>query len=211
LLDALLIGPALADTRAEIAAFVALLMPAAICNGLTQTVLKLCAPGVPDLYQGTELQDLSLVDPDNRRPVDYARRVRLLAQDAAGIGDPDALKQRIIAMLLRFRHETPALFRESSYRPLEVVGDGSDQVIAFARMHDDDAMVALCLRCVSGAVSADLRLQPGALSAAHIELPIGYSWRNRLVARPVSVDGTRLRVPDAFRDLPVAVLLGERV
>jgi (1->4)-alpha-D-glucan 1-alpha-D-glucosylmutase len=210
LLGAILTGPALAGLRTEIAAFVALLMPAAICNGLTQTVLRLCAPGVPDIYQGTEFQDLSLVDPDNRRPVDYARRARLLARDAPGAADPDALKQRIIATLLRFRREEPALFREGSYRPLEVVGEGSGHIIAFARMHDPSAMVALCPRCISGAVSDDLRLRPGELSATRVELPAGYTWRNRLVAHPVSADGTGARVADAFHDLPVAVLHGTK-
>ncbi len=82
LLDAILTGAALADLRVEITTVLDGLMPAAICNGLTQTVLRLCTPGVPDVYQGAELQELTLVDPDNRRPVDYARRARLLAQDA---------------------------------------------------------------------------------------------------------------------------------
>jgi malto-oligosyltrehalose synthase len=210
MLDAILTGPALADLRAEIAAFVAGLMPAAICNGLTQTVLRLCVPGVPDVYQGTEFQDLSLVDPDNRRPVDYARRARLLAQDLAGVADPDALKQHVIATLLRFRSKQPSLFREGSYRPLKIVGEGSDHIIAFARIHNVGAIVALCPRWMSGAVSRELRLRSGALSDTQVELPAGYAWRNLLVASPVSADGTRLRVPDAFRDLPVAVLHGTK-
>jgi (1->4)-alpha-D-glucan 1-alpha-D-glucosylmutase len=210
MLHAILTGRALADLRAEIAAFVAELMPAAICNGLTQTVLRLCVPGVPDVYQGTEFLDLSLVDPDNRRPVDYARRARLLAQDLARVADPDALKQNVIATLLRFRREQPSLFREGSYRPLKVVGEGSDRIIAFARIHDVGALVALCPRWMSGTISGELRLRSGALSDTQVELPAGYAWRNLLVASPVSSDGTGLRVPAAFRDLPVAVLHGKR-
>ena len=210
LLDAMLTGPALADLRVEITAFVDGLMPAAICNGLTQTVLRLCTPGVPDIYQGAELQDLSLVDPDNRRPVDYARRARLLAQDVGRVADPDALKQHVIATLLRFRREEPGLFREGSYRPLKVVGGGSDHIIAFARMHDAGAVVALCPRWMSGAMSGDLHLRPGVLSGTCVDLPAGHTWRNLLVAGRVCTDGTALRVRDAFCDLPVAVLHGRK-
>jgi malto-oligosyltrehalose synthase len=210
LLDAILTGPALADIRAEIAAFVALLMPAALCNSLAQTVLRLCAPGVPDIYQGTELLDLSLVDPDNRRSIDYVQRARLLALETAPTKGPDALKQRIIAKLLHFRREAPALFREGSYRPLKVTGKASDHIIAFARLHDESALVALCPRHIAGVVSDNLRLLPGALSATHIELPAGYTWRNRLSARQVATDAKGMRATDAFHDLPVAVLHGNK-
>jgi (1->4)-alpha-D-glucan 1-alpha-D-glucosylmutase len=210
LLDTVLMGPAQAQMRAEIATFVALLMPAAICNGLTQTVLRLCAPGVPDIYQGTEFQDLSLVDPDNRRPVDYAQRARLLTREPDAAGS-DALKQRVIATLLGIRRKDPSLFQRGSYQPLSVLGAGTDQIIAFARMHNDSALVALCPRCVSGAVGSDLHLRPGALAGSVVELPVGYTWRHELAARPAHTDGVRLCVADAFRDLPVAVLHGKKV
>ncbi len=210
LLEIILTAPAQANLRVEIKTFIDRLMPAAICNGLTQTVLRLCAPGVPDIYQGAELQDLSLVDPDNRRPVDYGRRERLLAQDDATAADPDALKQRVIATLLRFRRQQPDLFQDGSYRPLKVVGGCGDHIIAFARMHDAAAVVVLCSRRMSGALSNDLHLRCGVLSRTHIELPAGHAWRSLLDARPLCMDGTVLRARDAFRDLPVAVLHGQK-
>ena len=111
--------------------------PAGAVNGLAQTLLKLTVPGVPDIYQGTEFWDFSLVDPDNRRPVDFAR-----ARPQARRGPPEDLaqtwrdgriKQALIARTLALRRSTPELFAEGSYEPLEVRGTFADHVIAFAR------------------------------------------------------------------------------
>ena len=131
---------------------------------ITQTVLKLTAPGVPDFYQGTELLDLSLVDPDNRRPVDYDRRAALLDEFDGLLDAPEAdairglideqderVKLYLTARLLRLRHAAPDLF-DGGYRALEVEGDGSEYWIAFARETDggeadaDDALVVLVPR-----------------------------------------------------------------
>jgi (1->4)-alpha-D-glucan 1-alpha-D-glucosylmutase len=131
---------------------------------ITQTVLKLTAPGVPDFYQGTELLDLSLVDPDNRRPVDYDRRAALLNEFDGLLDAPEAdavrglidaqderVKLYLTARLLRLRHAAPDLF-DGGYRALEVEGDGSEYWIAFARETDggeadaDDALVVLVPR-----------------------------------------------------------------
>jgi (1->4)-alpha-D-glucan 1-alpha-D-glucosylmutase len=124
---AALVDAYLADARfvAEVTAFVADLTPTAEANTLVQTVLRYTLPGVPDLYQGTELADLSLVDPDNRRPVDYAARQALLGSDTA------PAKFRLIADLLALRRAEPALFANGDYVPVEV--DGSDRVLAFTR------------------------------------------------------------------------------
>lgn len=112
-------------------------------NSLAQLVLKLTSPGVPDLYQGTELLDLSLVDPDNRRPVDYARRAALL--DELEDAPPDApraaawqdegderLKLHALATLLRFRRDRPEAFA-GDYRPLPAEGAGAEHLLAYAR------------------------------------------------------------------------------
>ncbi|MEE8611380.1 MAG: malto-oligosyltrehalose synthase [Sphingomonas aquatilis] len=117
----------LADPRfvAEVTAFVADLAPVADANTLIQTLLRYTVPGVPDLYQGTELADLSLVDPDNRRPVDYAQRQALF--DAP---QPPA-KFRLIADLLAQRRAEPALFADGDYRAAQV--EGSDRILAFSR------------------------------------------------------------------------------
>ena len=114
----------------DIAAFVERIAAAGAVNGLSQTVLKLTSPGVPDLYQGTEYWDFSLVDPDNRRPVDFAARAASLAEDA----DPVALlaqwrdgrvKQAVIARALRLRKAAPGLFTHGTYVPLKIEGAGA--------------------------------------------------------------------------------------
>ena len=96
-------------------------------NSLVQTALKLTCPGVPDLYQGTELWDLSLVDPDNRRPVDYDERRRVLAEGTSS-------KLSLVRTLLHLRRARPELFDvDAGYEPLAVEGPDAERVVAFAR------------------------------------------------------------------------------
>ena len=127
--SAALVDAYLADPRfvAEVTAFLADIAPIADANTLIQTLLRYTLPGVPDLYQGTELTDLSLVDPDNRRPVDYAAREALLGTDDA------PPKLRLIADLLAHRRAAPDLFADGDYRPAQV--EGSDRILAFTRAH----------------------------------------------------------------------------
>ena len=121
-------------------------------NSLSQTLLKLASPGVPDTYQGTELWDFSLVDPDNRRPVDYDRRREMLAElqasESAG-GDLRELARELVAakedgriklyvthLTLQCRRENPGLFTDGAYVPLEAEGPRKDHVFGFARGKD---------------------------------------------------------------------------
>ena len=125
-------------------------------NSLTQTVLKLTVPGVPDIYQGCESWDYSLVDPDNRRPVDYAHRKEMLATlDGA---DPRALlaswtdgrvKLFVVRALLHYRREHAELFRQGSYRALAVTGKFADNVVAFAREHEGASVLVVVPRVSS--------------------------------------------------------------
>ncbi len=137
-------------------------------NSLAQTLLKLTAPGVPDIYQGTEMLDFSLVDPDNRRPVDFAQRAAALKQ-ALGQGeapngrphangaseatsDDDAAKLALVARTLAFRHAHEALFKTGEYVPLEVVGAKREHVVAFARREGGDVVLVVVPRLVAGLV-----------------------------------------------------------
>ncbi len=110
-------------------------------------------PGVPDFYQGTEFWDFSLVDPDNRRPVDFATRATSL--DDAPLDSltrnwrDGRIKQALIARTLALRRACPALFGDGSYEPLEVRGAFADRVIAFARRRGDDMVVAIVPRAAS--------------------------------------------------------------
>ncbi|KAJ9430015.1 (1-_4)-alpha-D-glucan 1-alpha-D-glucosylmutase [Candidatus Pantoea symbiotica] len=125
---------------------------AGLINSLTQTVIKLTAPGVPDIYQGSEALDFSLVDPDNRRTPDFD----LLEQQLEESESPDfndaqnwlsgKLKQEVIARLLHLRRDYPQLFRVGDYQPLQVSGEHQEKVIAFARQDSDHALLVILPR-----------------------------------------------------------------
>lgn len=139
----LLTGAQGAAFRDEFAAFMRDLAAPAMANTLVQTALHLLAPGVPDIYQGCELLDLSMVDPDNRRPVDYQRRRDLLA---SGSGEGEATKLRLVAELLALRRRSTAV-RDGGYQPLVVTGEHAAKVLAFARVKDEERVVcAVALR-----------------------------------------------------------------
>lgn len=130
-LAAALVGPAANPhfTR-DFASFMKDLAPAANANAIAQTVLHYLVPGVPDLYQGAELPDHSMVDPDNRRPVDFARRADLLRRAPAGWAEGG--KVAVIARLLALRNQRPGLFA-GSYLPLAVTGERRGHLVAFSR------------------------------------------------------------------------------
>jgi (1->4)-alpha-D-glucan 1-alpha-D-glucosylmutase len=140
--------------------------PPGAINGLAQAVLKYTAPGVPDLYQGTELWDLSLVDPDNRRPVDYDTRIAAFVQ--AGAGDLRGLlpgwrdgriKLALIAALLAARRRRPELFAGGSYAPVEAAGPAAQRLLAFIRRHGEQALLVVVPRLSAHAVTDEATLQ----------------------------------------------------
>src|SRR5271154_61213 len=191
----------------ELQQFVARVQDAGRVNSLVQTLLKCTAPGVPDLYQGTELWDLSLVDPDNRRPVDYALRKRLLCElkrmkveDVAAQGmlraDEGLPKMWTIHRALELRRERPECFGpEAEYTPLEVDGDKHDHVIAYLRGED----------VVTAVPRLTLKLD-GAWKDTIVVLPKG-KWRNRLTSG--SVEGGVITMRLLLKDFPLALLVRE--
>jgi (1->4)-alpha-D-glucan 1-alpha-D-glucosylmutase len=136
-------------------------------NSLSQTLLKLTCPGVPDIYQGTELWDFSLVDPDNRRPVDYAHRQQLFddlhrwgsAPDALCVGrlletpEDGRLKLYLIWRTLCFRREHPDLFQQGEYQPLAVAGAKANHVVAFERKYEGLTALVIAPRLVAGLIN----------------------------------------------------------
>jgi (1->4)-alpha-D-glucan 1-alpha-D-glucosylmutase len=143
------------DNRAFLADFADTLRPfirAGLVNSLSQTIIKLTAPGVPDIYQGSEGLDLSLVDPDNRREPDFDRLQERLSEktnltsDDAEEWQAGRLKQHIIAALLRLRQELPNLFRSGEYIPLVASGEGCENLIAFARADANNAVIVIVRR-----------------------------------------------------------------
>jgi (1->4)-alpha-D-glucan 1-alpha-D-glucosylmutase len=165
----------------DIARFARRIGPAGAANGLAQTLLKLTAPGVPDIYQGTDYWDLSLVDPDNRRPVDFTARMASLesgAFDALVANWQDGrIKQAVIARALAVRRATPRLFAEGSYVPIDLEGPLARHVIAFARVLDDQIAITVVCRLTFGLLGDD------SLSIQRLR------W-----------SGTRLRLPSQCRD-----------
>jgi (1->4)-alpha-D-glucan 1-alpha-D-glucosylmutase len=141
--------------RAALAKTVNSIAAAGALNGLAQTLLRMTVPGVPDLYQGNEFWDFSLVDPDNRRPVDYAAREQALhapfaVEELLANWRDGRIKQALIAQVLRLRAEHAGLFRRGSYQALEVLGSQAHNVLAFAREHEGQrAIVIVPVRCAT--------------------------------------------------------------
>ncbi len=182
---------------------------AGMVNSLTQTVLKLTVPGVPDIYQGCEIWDYSLVDPDNRRPVDYAHRKQLLASlDGA---DPRALlaswtdgrvKLFVVRTLLHYRREHAELFRQGSYRALSVTGKFADNVVAFVREHEGASVLVVVPRVSSRVGGPPLGK---AWEDTTVVLPEGGSaWRDLFTGRKPGGD---LAVSNLLAEFPCAVLV----
>ena len=173
-------------------------------NSLSQITLKATIPGVPDFYQGTELWDFSLVDPDNRRPVDFTARAAALAKletpDWPGLTQnwsDGRIKLAWTRHLLRLRTEFAVVFAEGDYRPLEVTGRHRDHVIAFARRHGDDAAI----------VALGKTMAP--LTDGGRVWPRPEAWDGALVTTGYSlegVDGDQLALSDVFKRLPAALL-----
>jgi (1->4)-alpha-D-glucan 1-alpha-D-glucosylmutase len=196
---------------AEVQAFVAGIAAAGAVNGLAQAVLKLTIPGVPDVYQGTESWDSSLVDPDNRRPVDYAARAADLEAmrdggydlEAAAATWPDGrIKLAVVARLLAARAADPDLFEAGTYQPLEAEGAGAAQVLAFARRLDDRALVVAVPRLAAGRVTGEgLALDWGDTS---LVLP-GPAEADLLSGR-ADVGATRIALAEIAPRLPVVVI-----
>ena len=196
----------------ELAEFVGRIAPAAVLNSLVQCVLRCTTPGVPDLYQGAEFWDLSLVDPDNRGPVDFAARRVALERN----GSPPALcaawrdgafKQSVVARLLALRASHPDCFREGDYRPLIVRHARANNVLAFARYATGTAIVVVVPRLCARACIEAARPNPppsfwgDTIVGIEEEIPWRSVFDNQIVKE---------RSPscaELFREFPVAVLV----
>jgi (1->4)-alpha-D-glucan 1-alpha-D-glucosylmutase len=198
-------------------------------NSLSQTLLKLTCPGVPDIYQGTELWDYSLVDPDNRRPVDYELRRRVLAelQERARHGLTDLAKHLVesagdgrvklflMHRALDFRRAHRALLAEGQYVPLEATGPKAWHVFAFARIWKEQAVVVVVPRLIAGLLNRQERPPLGAdlWQDTRLVLPethVGRKFRNLFTGEIVTActQGTNpcLSVAQVFESFPAGIL-----
>jgi (1->4)-alpha-D-glucan 1-alpha-D-glucosylmutase len=203
-----------------------------VWNALSQVLLKTTAPGVPDFYQGSELWNQTLVDPDNRGPVDFSRRRELLDQLDRVTGDAPSsfvdrmvqnpgdglIKLYITSRVLRFRREDRELFARGTYLPLRAVGDRQRHVIAFARVFGGREVIVLAGRFFLG-LGAARALPVGEpawrdsalLVRAELRCPQYRDVLTQLSVKTQVRDGkSRLPLPQVFAHLPLALLIGER-
>lgn len=203
-------------------------LPGAL-NSLSQALLKIAAPGIPDFYQGSEILDFSLTDPDNRRPVDFEKRANLLDETLeAAAGDrakfckeilenwkDSRIKLFLTTIALQFRRSHAELFAEGSYEPLRAKGQRSENVCSFLRRHKKEWVLTAVPRFTSDAVDHE---QPGINPAkwkdSRLMLPprAPLHWVNVFTEKPLNTKGTGsskwLTISDLFADLPFALLAG---
>jgi malto-oligosyltrehalose synthase/4-alpha-glucanotransferase len=193
-----------------------------IINSLAQVLLKFTCPGVPDVYQGTELWDFSLVDPDNRRPIDYQLRSRLLDELNTNDQSPAALtellwqnrydgqiKQWLTHKLFEARKQSAVVFEKGNYIPLQVKGAYQDNIIAYARHYQQQWYITvaplhlaeLCMdqgRTLSGLKWKNTRIILPA------EAPV--NWSNLLAGTTGKTNDGSIKIKDLFTQLPLALL-----
>ena len=202
-------------------------------NSLSQILIKFTSPGVPDIYQGNELWDFSLVDPDNRRPVDYGRRIQML-QELAAMFPADEARQAAPArclldsmedgriklyvtwktLALRARHAE--LFERGGYTPLAATGAQADHVCAFARTHGDCTLVTVAPRLFFRLTGGEDQLPLGSAvwSATRLLLPkTATRYRDALTDRYFTADRSEgqcsLPLAAVLAELPIALLMSE--
>jgi (1->4)-alpha-D-glucan 1-alpha-D-glucosylmutase len=199
-------------------------------NSLSQILIKLTAPGVPDFYQGNELWEFNLVDPDNRRAVDYDVRRRTLRdlqqldtkaweERKAGIRGlvesmhDGCIKLYVTAKSLNFRKQHPGLFQHGEYLPLQVEGEFHRHVVAFARKYEDEMLVVatprLCAQLLKG--TPGLPLGKEVWGDTTIHLPGAGTLHNIFTGEVINstqAEGPKtVSAADLFRSFPVALLM----
>ena len=215
-LQRLLLAPEGLALRSAICHAANAIAPAGALNSLAQSLLRMSVPGVPDLYQGDEFWDFSLVDPDNRRPVDFSARQQALQ----ATGEPElllrdwrnaAIKQRLIAQVLQRRAAYPELFRRGRYLALEVSGERADQVLAFARQNAGQWAVVIVPLQVANLLESGAKPWVNALDWGDttVHLPFAAPQQNLkgLFSTTAVTHHKDLLISSALRDFPVNLFI----
>lgn len=199
-----------------------------IYNSLCQCLLKMTAPGIPDIYQGCELWSFCLVDPDNRRPVDYGARIAMLSElksrsahdrddrlaaELLATPNDGKLKLFITWRLLSFRKQNEDLFLHGSYIPLKAIGIKAEHLLAFSRRLGKKLVITVCTRFFASLTDKNERLPSGAVWAeTYLEAPDDGTgnWHNILTGVRVHTKGLDNKevfvMEDIFPTLPIAIL-----
>ncbi|HYI87349.1 MAG TPA: malto-oligosyltrehalose synthase, partial [Burkholderiales bacterium] len=194
----------------DLAEMVARIARPGLLVSLAQTLVKVASPGVPDYYQGTELWDFSLVDPDNRRPVDYSLRKRLVADEASALelvrnlADGRA-KMHIIRKGLELRKKHPGLFHGAKYTPLYADHGREENIVAFSLSDGAHTVIAVAPRLFTNLMRADDIAPLGAKAWGAATLALEGSYVNVLTGERHT--GRRLRVAEVLATFPVALLV----
>ena len=199
-------------------------------NSLSQTLLKITSPGVPDFYQGTELWDFSLVDPDNRRPVDYGLRIKILeelekreqeisalelARELVRNKENGKIKLYLIYKTLNYRKNNRKVFEGGEYLPLEIKGDKANNVCSFSRKSGDSIVLVVAPRFFTRLIQQpeSLPLGKDVWQDSFVVLPIeeaGMKYRNIFTGETVAIvkhtESTVLYVAEILAHFPVALL-----
>ncbi|MDP9172867.1 MAG: malto-oligosyltrehalose synthase [Planctomycetota bacterium] len=216
--------------RADFLAFQRQISHWGMLNSLSQTLIKLTAPGVPDTYQGNELWDFSLVDPDNRRPIDFALRLRLMEEVGKldretvcakfaireSLDSPDNGRIKLIVMqtALKCRSRFPGLFTAGEYFPLETRGMKADHIFAFARSHAGHIAIAAVPRLMAGLGGPnEWPIGPNVWADTEViapEIARGLTFRNFFTnAEAKLTDRHAWFAGDLFADCPITLLISE--
>lgn len=189
-------------------------------NSLSQTLIKLTVPGVPDIYQGCELWAFNLVDPDNRRPVNYDERRNLLREIEEGMPalperlEDGRVKLYLIRRLLDLRRWHSALFAEGEYLPLTAEGERAEHLCAFARLCGEEALIVVAPRWFAGLCGEAHPVPVGEAlwGGTQLLLPealVGREWTHLLDGGVVAAAGTRLSVVPLLARFPLAAAFSE--
>jgi (1->4)-alpha-D-glucan 1-alpha-D-glucosylmutase len=197
----------------------------AVYTGLSQTLIKITSPGIPDFYQGGELWDLSLVDPDNRRPVDYGKRkaflkhikvkleegIRPLIGELLSTKEDGRIKLYLIHQALKVRREDAPLFQEGDYVPFETAGPFKDHVVAFGRCKEGKWIVTVAPRfflALAGEGNYPLGVETWKDTALLLPEEAPHTWRNAMTGEQLIGRG-RVPVAEILGVFPVALLTSE--
>jgi (1->4)-alpha-D-glucan 1-alpha-D-glucosylmutase len=194
-----------------------------IFNSLAQTLLKTASPGIPDFYQGTELWELSMVDPDNRRPVNFEQRksylqtiqqqaqtdILGLIDDLLATKEDGRIKLFLTIQVLKARTQYVEVFNQGDYLPLEVSGELQNHIIAFARRSGERTIVAIAPRFLTSLIKpGEYPLGEQVWANSQLQLPANSpsSWKNLISEQPIQTSGV-LQIGEALKHFPVALLV----
>jgi malto-oligosyltrehalose synthase len=202
------------EFRQSVGAFVQLIEPVSTCHSISQLVLKCLMPGVPDFYQGCEDWRFTLTDPDNRRPVDFARASRRLTHtfQLSRNAENRDLKLQIATMLLHFRADHDRLLREASYRPLRVRGARATSVVAFERRGPSSRVVVVVPRLTDRSAASAVPLDAAFWGDTEIRLPSSDGrWSNLLATEELELGCGWCRIGEWMTVRPWLVLYHARL